>query len=120
MSDDSLFERIGGQAAVDAVVDEFYDRVLADEDLAEYFEGVDTAALRDHQKEFVAFVAGGRDSYDGPSMKAAHEHLGVTEAAFGRVAQHLDESLRACGVADEDREELMSAVADLRGDIVTA
>lgn len=118
-SDGSLYDRLGGEAGIDAVVDEFYDRVLDDEDLAPYFEGVDTAALRDHQKEFVASVAGGSDAYDGPSMQVAHEGLGITERAFGRVAQNLDESLDHCGVDDGDREELMTAAATLQDDVVS-
>ena len=119
-TDETLYERLGGQAAIDAVVDEFYDRVLADEALQPYFTDTDTEELRDHQKAFIAYVAGGADDYDGPGMDTAHEHLDVTAEAFDRIATHLDDSLRACGVDDADREELMRAVAALQDDIVTA
>ena len=120
MSDETLYAQLGGADAIDVVVDEFYDRVLADESLASYFENTDTEALRDHQKEFITFVTGGAEEYDGPDMATAHAHLDVTEEAFGRVAEHLDASLRACDVADEDREELMSAVAGLQDAVVSA
>jgi len=120
MSEETLHERLGGQAAIDLVVDEFYDRVLADESLAPHFEDTDTAALRDHQKEFITFVTGGAEEYEGPDMATAHADLGITDEAFGRVAEHLDASLRACDVADEDREELMGAVAGLQDAIVSA
>lgn len=119
MTDDPLYERLGGQAAIDAVVDEFYDRVLADEQLQPYFADTDTDELREHQKAFIAHVAGG-DDYDGPGMDAAHAHLDVTDEAFDRVADHLDDSLRACGVDDPERGEVMTAVAVLRDDIVSA
>jgi hemoglobin len=118
-TDETLYDRLGGQDAVDAVVDEFYDRVLADEDLEPYFDGVDMEGLRDHQKEFVAYVTGGLDDYDGPNMADAHAHLGVTPEAFGRVAEHLDASLAECGVADDDRAEVMATVADLEDDVVS-
>ena len=119
-SDDTLYERLGGREAVEAVVDEFYDRVLADEDLQPYFGEIDTDELREHQKDFISYATGGYDDYEGPSMYEAHAHLNVTDEAFDRVAEHLDASLRACGVSDSNREELMAEVASLRDEVVTA
>jgi hemoglobin len=119
-SDDTLYDRLGGEAAIDLVVDEFYDRVLADDSLAPYFEDTDTEALREHQKEFISFVTGGAEEYDDPDMATADADLGITDEAFVRVAEHLDASLRACDVADEDREELMGAVAGLQDAVVSA
>jgi len=119
-TDDTLYERLGGRPAVELVVDEFYDRVLADEQLQPYFEDTDTDELRAHQVAFITHVAGGADDYDGASMAAAHDHLDVTDAAFGRVAEHLDASLRQCGVDDADREALMDAVAGLQPEVVSA
>lgn len=119
-SEDTLYERLGGQEAIDAVVEEFYNRVLADEDLKPYFEGVDTHDLRAHQKEFLTYVTGGRDDYAGLSMYDAHAQLDITDEAFDRVADHLDASLRTCDVAETNRTELLAEVAGLKDEIVTA
>jgi hemoglobin len=116
----SLYERLGGQAAIDAVVDEFYDRVLADERVAHHFAGVDVAALRAHQKRFVAAAAGGPDAYDGRDMAAAHEGLDITAEEFAVVADHLDAALAAKGVSEADREALLSEVAALEPAVVSA
>lgn len=115
----TLYERLGGASAVDAVVDEFYDRVLADETLAPYFEGVDTETLHDHQVAFISHVAGGPVEYDGRAMAAAHAGLGVSDEAFDRVADHLDASLRTFDVPASDRAELLDAVESLRADVVS-
>lgn len=119
-SEDTLYERLGGQEAITTVVDEFYDRVLADEELEQYFEHIDTDDLRDHQKDFISYVTGGYDDYEGPSMYRAHAHLDITDEAFDRVADHLDASLRACNVSENDRKELLAEVASLKDEIVTA
>lgn len=119
-SKDTLYERLGGQDAIDAIVEEFYNRVLADEELKPYFEGVDTEELRSHQKDFLSYVTGGDDDYAGLSMYDAHAHLDITDEAFDRVADHLDASLRACNVAETNRTELVAEVASLKGEIVTA
>jgi hemoglobin len=120
MTTETLYDRLGGEAGIEAVVDEFYDRVLTDEHLESYLDGVDTDALHDHQAAFISHVAGGPVEYDGRTMAAAHAHLDVTDEDFDRVAEHLDASLRAFDVSDEDREELLDAVASLRADVVSA
>lgn len=119
-SDESLYERLGGEDAVDTVVEEFYDRVLADEVLQPYFEDIDTDELRNHQRDFISYVTGGYDDYEGPSMYEAHAHLNITDEAFNRVADHLDASLRACDVSENNRKELLAKVASLKDEIVTA
>lgn len=120
MSSKTLYDRLGGRDAIEAVVDEFYDRVLTDERLEHYFEGVDTEALQDHQAKFISHVAGGPVEYDGRNMAAAHAHLDITAADFDRVAEHLDASLRAFDVPESDRAELLDAVAALKSDVVSA
>lgn len=64
-------------------------------------------------------VTGG-DDYEGPSVPQTHAHLDVTNEAFDCVADHLDASLRACNVAENDRKELLAEVTGLEGEIVTA
>ena len=49
---DSLFDRIGGDAAVNAAVDIFYRKVLADDRISEFFEGVDMDKQAAKQKAF--------------------------------------------------------------------
>lgn len=117
--DGTLFERLGGQEAIDAVVDDFYDRVLSDEDLQPYFRETDTGELREHQKQFLAAVAGGPVEYDGTDMATAHAHLDVTDEAFTRVAEHLSATLESFDVPEEERSEVMDAVASYRDDVVT-
>jgi hemoglobin len=120
MSERTLYERLGARSAVAAVVDEFYDRVLADDELEDYFADTDTEALREHQTQFLSSVTGGPDQYDGADMATAHEHLEVTAAHFGRIAEHLDGALREFDVPDEEREAVMEAVASYQDDIVSA
>ena len=118
MSQQSLYAEIGGREAVEAVVDDFYDRVLDDELLQPYFEGVDMEELYTHQVQFVSAVAGGPVAYDGADMQSAHEGMGITEEAFARVATHLDAALRANGVDEEAAEAIIGEVAALEGDVI--
>jgi len=118
MASQSIFERIGGRDAVEAVVSDFYDRVLNDPVLEPYFEETDMDQLRSHQTQFISVVTGGPVDYDGDDMQTAHEGLGITEDAFAKVAAHLEAALRANGVPDDDVEAILAEVAAMEDDIV--
>jgi len=118
MAQQSLYGEIGGREAVEAVVEDFYDRVLDDPVLEPYFEDTDMEALFAHQVQFVSAVAGGPVEYDGADMQTAHEGMGITGDAFGRVATHLDDALRANGVDEEDADAILDEVAALEDDVV--
>jgi hemoglobin len=120
MSNGTLYERLGGEGGIDAVVDDFYDRVLADERVDHHFEDVDVTALRAHQKQFVAAAAGGPVEYDGREMAAAHAGLDITGAEFDVVVGHLEAALVANGASEADREALLSEVASLEPAVVSA
>ena len=94
----SIYEQIGGADALEAVVAEFYDRVLADDELAGFFSGTNMARLRGKQAEFFAAALGGPDPYTGAPMRQVHQGRGITVHHFNLVAGHLADSLSAAGV----------------------
>jgi len=118
MSDATLYDRLGGEPAVGAVVNEFYDRVLADDQVAHYFDDVEMSDQRSHQTKFLSAVTGGPTQYEGDDMQTAHEGMGISDAEFGAIATHLDGALREFDVEKADREAVMEAVEGFRDDIV--
>src|SRR6056297_2047130 len=87
---ETLYHRLGGKEQISSIVDAFYERVLADDSVAQFFEDVDMAAQRAHQTQFLSAVAGGPVEYDGEEMRAAHEGLGLEPEHFEAIATHLD------------------------------
>jgi len=71
----TLFEKLGGAAAVDLAVDKFYQRVLQDDRIKHFFADVDMVKQRAHQKAFLTYAFGGTDKYDGRYMREAHKEL---------------------------------------------
>lgn len=118
MTEETLYERLGGEEAISAVVDRFYDRVTADERLEEFFEGVNMTQLRAHQTQFISSVTGGPVDYTGDDMYEAHKHLDLDEGDFAAVAGHLRASLEEFDVPEEEINEVMTAVAGLEDDIL--
>ena len=114
----SIYDEIGGRDAVEAVVSDFYDAVLADERIRHYFEEQDMAELRAHQIQFISSVTGGPVEYSGADMREAHAHLDLDERDFRAVADHLEAALRANGVADSNVKRILDRVADLKAPIL--
>ncbi|WP_335999438.1 group I truncated hemoglobin [Halorientalis halophila] len=118
MEAETLYDRLGGSDGIEAVVDDFYDRMLDDERMRPFFEDVDMERQRRHQRLFISQVAGGPVEYDGANMRAAHEHLGLTQSDFEVVVDHLGASLDACGVDRGDAEAVLAAVRELEDDVL--
>lgn len=116
----TIYDSIGGAAAVRAAVDDFYDRVLADPELAPSFEGIDRQRLKAHQRSFIAAAIGGPEIFAGRDMASAHAGLGVTDAQFDTVVAHLVDTLNALGVAQDTIGQIGAALTPLRGSIVAA
>jgi len=115
-----LFNRLGGESAISAVVDAFYKRLLADARVKHFFENSNVEQLKKHQKKFLTVAFGGPSSYKGKTLKAAHAHLKITASHFGYVAEDLIEVLKEVGVADSLIEEVVAIVGSVKGDIVAS
>jgi hemoglobin len=115
----SIYEAIGGEPALVAVVDDFYVRVLADTQLAGFFAGANMPKLKGRQVEFFAAALGGPDAYQGVGMREVHAGRGISQADFDRVAFHLAAALAAAGVPAETIGAIASAIVPLADDIVS-
>ena len=78
----SLYQRLGGKAAIGAAVEALYERVLADRQLKKFFRGAEMDRLKNQQKAFFTQALGGPARYRGPDMKQAHEHLAIKRGGF--------------------------------------
>jgi hemoglobin len=111
MSGTELYERLGGRDGIRAVVDDFYDRLLADETLAPFFADADMEKLRRTQTEFLCEAAGGPETYDAEPVREAHLHVPFTAAHIERAVELLFRSLDEFDVEEGDAEKVVAAVA---------
>lgn len=114
----TLYERIGGEAAVDKAVDIFYDKVLADERISGFFDNLDMVAQANKQKKFLTMVFGGPSEYDGADMRSAHAHLSLNEEHFNAVVEDLAATLKELGVAESDIAEVAEIANSVKDDVL--
>ncbi len=114
----SLYDRLGGEPAVSAVVDEFAKNVLGDTRINQKFAHSDANRLVTNLKTFVCSASGGPCKYEGESMKEAHHHMGVTEGEFNALVEDLVKALDKFNVPAKEKNELLGALGPLKPQIV--
>jgi hemoglobin len=114
----SLYERIGGDAAVNAAVDLFYRKVLADERISHYFDTVDMDGQRAKQKAFLTFAFGGPNAYGGKDMRRAHAKMNLSESDFDAVMENLGATLKELNVPDDLIGEAAGIAMSVKNDVL--
>ncbi|MEW9669333.1 group 1 truncated hemoglobin [Ammoniphilus sp. 3BR4] len=119
MSEQTLYEKAGGEEAIAKVVDYFYSElVLKDPTVNKFFENTDMEKQRRHQTKFISFALGGPNQYTGTSMAKAHEGMNLQPEHFHAIANHLHDALAHFGVSESDIDQALSKVATLKDDIL--
>jgi hemoglobin len=115
----TVFDAIGGSAAVAAAVDVLYGRLLADPQLNHYFEGIDVRKLASHMRAFLTAALGGPELYQGRDMRSAHAQLGITSADWDATVGHVVGSLESLNVPADLIGQIGATLTPLKGSIVT-
>jgi len=117
----SLYDKLGGDAAINAAVDIFYRKVLADDRISRFFEGVDMEDQAAKQKSFLTLAFGGPNNYTGKDLREGHAHLvkqGLDESHFNAVMENLGATLKELNVPDELINEAAQIALSTRDDIL--
>jgi truncated hemoglobin YjbI len=119
----SLFTRLGGMAAVEAVIDEFLKNVVSDVRINRFFsQTVATparvAALRQNLIDQVCAGSGGPCEYKGLDMKTAHRGMNISDVEFDALVADLVKALDRFQVPTAEKAALLGILAPMRGDIV--
>lgn len=117
-----LYDRVGGDKAMERVVDLFYRRVLQDELVGRFFEDVDMEAQRLKQKSFLAMAFGGPYHYSAKDMREVHKRLvddlGLTDVHFDRVMHHFRETVQELHVPGPETEKMCEILESFRDDVL--
>lgn len=117
----TLFEKLGGEKAVDAAVDIFYRKVLSDDRINKFFSGVDMDRQAAKQKAFLTLAFGGPSQYSGKDMRTAHARLvqaGLNDKHFDAVVENLGATLKELKVPDELIAEAAKIAESTRNDVL--
>ena len=117
----SLYDELGGAAAVTAALDQFYPKVLADPRISPFFEGVNIEGLKRRITPFMAMALGGPSKYHGPTLRQSHARMvsnGLNDGVFDAFLGHFEDVLRELGVPAAKIAEVMPIFQGARSDIL--
>jgi hemoglobin len=117
----SLYQRVGGESAIMAAATLFYDKVLADPQLAPFFASLDMEQQVSKQVGFLSWAFGGPERYAFRPLGQAHARLrtmGLSDQHFDRVAGHLADTLHDLGIAEDLIEEALRIVEGTRAEVL--
>jgi hemoglobin len=117
----SVFEEIGGEAAVNAAVDIFYRKVLRDNRINRFFDAVDMDRQAAKQKAFLTMAFGGPNKYTGKDMRDGHARLvamGLNDEHFDAVVENLGATLKELNVPDRLIAQVAAIAETTRKDVL--
>lgn len=114
----TLYQRLGGQAGIDALALDLLERSAADPRIRGDFAEADIVNLHERLVEQLCALSGGPCTYRGRDMRAAHMGLGITEADFNALVENLLDAMRARGLPVATQNELLALLAPMQREIV--
>ena len=117
----TLFEQLGGEAAVNAAVDIFYRKVLSDYLINRFFDNVDMEQQAAKQKAFLTMAFGGPNNYSGQDLRTGHARLvkmGLDDSHFDAVMENLVATLVELNVPQELIAQVDALAQTTRNDVL--
>jgi hemoglobin len=118
MADKSLYDRLGGQGAITAVVDDFVGNVAADKRINGFFARADVPRLTGNLVDQICQATGGPCVYKGKDMMTAHKGMGISDADFAALVEDLVKTLDKFNVPTKEKGELLNVLGPLKPQIV--
>ena len=114
----SLYDRLGGKPAIQAVVHDFLGNVAGDAKINKRFAKTDIPKLEGLLVDQVCQATGGPCTYGGKDMKTAHQGMHITSAEFDALVGDLQKSLNKYKVGAQEQKDLLGALGGMKADIV--
>ena len=134
----ALFDRLGGEKGLNAIIDDFLPRALEDPRVnwqrrdakrGGLFHGnrspawnptvENIALLKKHLLQFFALTTGGPAQYDGKEIKSTHEGMGISNPEFDAAIGDLKATLDKLQIPNREQKELLAIVESTRPQIVS-
>lgn len=117
----TLYDRLGGEPAMQAAVEIFYRKMLTDDRVASFFDDTDMDRQMAKQKAFLTMVTGGPNAYSGRDMRTSHAPLverGLNDSHVDVVVEHLGATLQELGVEQALIDEVAALCESVRDEVL--
>ena len=121
MSTKTLYERLGGYDAMTAVANDLLPRLQQDQQLGRFWQHRGEDGINREKQLLIDFLcssAGGPVYYTGRDMKTSHRGMNISESDWSVFLEHLNMTLDAFQVPQDERSEVLTFINSTKQDIV--
>ena len=117
----SLFERLGGEFAINAAVEKLYEKIMSDGDLSPFFQNIVINNQIEKMKTFLKHSFG--EQYEGLNerLRVAHRPYvkkGLSDKHYDAVVMHIKGTLEELGVDSHLVQEVKEQIEVYRDDVL--
>lgn len=114
----TLYERLGGRDAIQAIVIDAFRIVGTDHRIAARFAHVKPERIATNLIDLLCERSGGPCVYRGMNMADAHEGMRVSDAEFDALVDDIVQAMRDAHVPERERRESVVVLGKMRNAIV--
>jgi hemoglobin len=114
----TLYAQLGGEPAINAVIDKFIGIVAADPRINRFFAHADIPRLKSGLVTLVCQASGGPCVYNGRPMRVIHHNMHVTDADFDALVQDLVAAMTQLNVPPPLQQQVLGLLGPLKPDVV--
>jgi hemoglobin len=124
MTEQSLYERLGGANAIAMVVDRFSDEIVKNPKLnvnpalKEWNGTGQLPGLKFMRTLWLCQAAGGPFRYTGKELGEAHKDLHITSGEFDQVGAEIANALDHFDVPEREKQEVLAAIVARKTEVV--
>jgi hemoglobin len=109
-----LYDKLGGEVKLRAIIDSFIDRVFDDRMIGFFFRNADRARIKEMEYQLAANYLGAGVEYRGRPLDKVHANHPIMGGHFERRRQILKETLEFYQVAEEIKSAMLLHTDRLR------
>jgi hemoglobin len=121
MTEKTLYDRLGGYDAITAVVNDLLSRLMSDSQLERFWNNRGEDGINREKQLLIDYLcsnAGGPLLYTGRDNKTSHKGMGISESDWEKFIGHLNATLDAFQVPQEERNDVIDFIESTKADIV--
>jgi hemoglobin len=124
MTEQSLYDRLGGVNAIAMVVDRFSDQIVKNPKLnvnpalKEWNASGQLPGLKFMRTLWLCQAAGGPFDYTGKELGEAHKDLHLTSEEFDEVGAEIASALDHFDVPEREKQEVLAAIVAQKADVI--
>ena len=118
MSDESLYNRLGGHDAIAALAQTVFNNHCSNETIKNRYVDSDPDKVVQKVTEFMCAGFGGTEQYTGDDMLTAHTGMNISEEEFNAVVDDVMKALDTHNAGQKEKDEILAALWSMRPEIV--